>query len=379
MAENGAVRYALERMLWRAALIVLAAVFVTVILPVAWNLFSPFIIGLCAAAMLEPLVRATQRRMHARRGVAVALWVMLATLGALALLYWFCSFAVVQLVGAAENAPGIVTSVVGILRVAVDRLLGLAQDVPPSLSETIQTSLNSAYQRITSAGLGLAGSLLNGALDVAASLPYAFIYANFLLLAVWFSANRYEGWQSRVAGLLGRERSIGLLRRSAGRGLVGYVRVQFLFSLLHCLLSWVFFQSAGFSYAFLIGFAAGLLELIPQFGCGILYLPWSLICFLVGNGRNGWPVLGLYLGYTLVRRVTEPALLGNNLGISPLASLAGMFVGMRIGGVVGLILGPIVMVVLVSAVRSHLFDGMFKDARTIAACVRKRWKRGLEE
>ncbi|MCI6039526.1 MAG: AI-2E family transporter, partial [Clostridiales bacterium] len=106
-----------------------------------------------------------------------------------------------------------------------------------------------------------------------------------------------------------------------------------------------------------------------------LYIPWGLVCFVVGTPHNGWLVLGLYVGYSLLRRVTEPALLGTNLGVSPLASLVGMFVGMRLGGVAGLILGPIVMVVLVGAVRSHLFDGIVRDAETIALCMTRRWHR----
>lgn len=222
-----------------------------------------------------------------------------------------------------------------------------------------------------------AGNVVNGALSVVASLPYAFVYANFLLLAVIFITNRYEKWRQFLAGrrLFGGERSIRLLRQSAGQGLAGYIRVQLLFSLLALLISWVFFQSVGFEYAFLIGFAAALLELIPQFGCGVLYIPWGLVCFVVGTPHNGWLVLGLYVGYSLLRRVTEPALLGTNLGVSPLASLVGMFVGMRLGGVAGLILGPIVMVVLVGAVRSHLFDGIVRDAETIALCMTRRWHR----
>lgn len=175
--------------------------------------------------------------------------------------------------------------------------------------------------------------------------------------------------------LFGGERSIRLLRQSAGEGLAGYIRVQLLFSLLALLISWVFFQAVGFEYAFLIGFAAALLELIPQFGCGVMYIPWGLVCFVVGTPHNGWLVLGLYAGYSLLRRVTEPALLGTNLGVSPLASLIGMFVGMRLGGVAGLILGPIVMVVLAGAVRAHLFDGIMRDAETIAVWMTQRWHR----
>lgn len=380
MAGEKNVWYALERMLWRCVFVALAIVFFTVLLPVVWDLLSPFLIGLAVAAALQPLIRFAQKRLHMKRGLAAGIWIALTAILALMLLYWFCSFAVVQLVSAAENAPSIITGMVDVLRTATNRLLDMVQSLPDSVGETIRTSLNSVYISISDMGMQLAGMLINGAVGFAASLPYAFIYANFLLLAVIFITNRYEGWRQRLSRRQGNsesERGFRLLKQSAGRGLAGYIRVQLLFSLLTCLISWVFFQTAGFQYAFLIGFVAALLELIPQFGCGVLYIPWSLICFLVGASKNGWLVLGLYLGYSLLRRVTEPALLGTNLGVSPLASLVGMFVGMRMGGVVGLILGPIVMVVLVSAVRSHLFDGIVRDMKVIAVSMTARWRRGL--
>lgn len=378
MNENGSVGCAVERMLWRGVFVGFAALFFTALLPVVWNLFSPFLIGLAVAALLSPLIALTQEKLHVRRGLAVGLWVTVAVAAALWLVYWICSFVVVQL---AVASPDVVTGVVTMLRAATERLLDMSRVLPDALGDTIRASLNNAFQSLTDTGMQFAGNVLNGALSVAASLPYAFIYANFLLLAVIFITNRYESWRGFLGRLrlFGGERSIRLLRQSAGRGLAGYIRVQLLFSLLTLLISWVFFQAVGFEYAFLIGFAAAILELIPQFGCGVLYIPWSLVCFVLGAAHNGWLVLGLYLGYSLLRRATEPALLGTNLGVSPLASLVGMFVGMRLGGVAGLILGPIVMMVLVSAVRSHLFDGVARDARIIAACVARRWHRDQKE
>ena len=374
MTGRQSVLCAVERMLWRGVFVALAAVFLTVLLPVLWDLLSPFLIGLAVAALLRPLIALTQEKTHMRRGLAVGLWVALAVLAAMWLAYWICSFVVVQL---AVATPGVVTGVVDMLRVASERLLDMAQALPSTIGDTLRTSLNGAFQSLSEAGMQFAGSVVNGALSVVASLPYAFVYANFLLLAVIFITNRYEKWRKFLAGrrLFGGERSIRLLRQSAGEGLAGYIRVQLLFSLLALLISWVFFQAVGFEYAFLIGFAAALLELIPQFGCGVMYIPWGLVCFVVGTPHNGWLVLGLYAGYSLLRRVTEPALLGTNLGVSPLASLIGMFVGMRLGGVAGLILGPIVMVVLAGAVRAHLFDGIMRDAETIAVWMTQRWHR----
>ena len=43
MTGRQSIRCAVERMLWRGVFMALAAVFLTVLLPVLWDLFSPFL------------------------------------------------------------------------------------------------------------------------------------------------------------------------------------------------------------------------------------------------------------------------------------------------------------------------------------------------
>ncbi len=375
------VGYAAERLILRLVFLVLAIVFVMVVLPQAWRLFSPFLIALPVSAMLQPLIRFFQEKLRIKRGVAVAFWVLLVCGVAFVLLYWFISFAVVQVINVTSNAQSIVGSVIDVLQTAADRILGAAQSLPASIGQSIRASLDSAFKSLSEGGMTLAGNLVNIVLSFAASLPYAFIYVNFLVLGLFFLTGRFPALKSYVAkgGDSVSGENISVLRQSAVKGMIGYIRVQLLFSFLILLLSWVYFQSFGFQYSMLIGVIAALLELIPQFGCGTLYLPWAAISFIIGSTHNGWAILGLYLGYSLLRRLTEPMLLGSNLGVSPFFSLMGMFVGMQLAGVIGLILGPIVVVVLVSAVRAHLFDGIISDFRTLTQYMKARWKRGREE
>ena len=74
-------------------------------------------------------------------------------------------------------------------------------------------------------------------------------------------------------------------------------------------------------------------------GSGIPYFLMSAIQFLLGNFSQALQILFLTLGLQLLRRVLEPKLMSDSIGISPLESLVGMFVGMRFGGIVGLIGG----------------------------------------
>lgn len=381
MKSSLPVKYAAERLALRLLWVFLAAFALLAVAPQLWRLFSPFLVALPVAAALQPSIRFSQRKLRLKPGLAVGLWVLVVCAVAFVLLYWFVSFLLVQLSKVVPNAPGIVGSVTGMLRAAANRVLDAAQDMPSDVGSAIRSSLDSAIKTLSEGGISLATDLGNGALSFAAGLPYALIYLSFLVPGIFFITAQYPRiHRFLTTGTDNKEgEHISVLRKSAAKGLLGYLRVQLLFSLITLLLSWVCFQSFGFEYAMLIGVAAALLELIPQFGCGTLYLPWSVISFIVGQSRNGWIVLGLYLFYQLIRRSTEPMLLGSNLGVSPLLSLIGMFAGMQLAGVIGLILGPVAMVVLSSAAQARLFDGVVADLRILSRYMKSRWKRGKEE
>jgi len=379
---NKPVAYAAERLALRLLLCAVIALFLAYMVPLLWSTLSPFIIALPVAAGLQPLIRFFEKKLHLGHGFAVVFWVLLVSVAALFVVYWFVSFAVGQIISAANNAPTLVNGTINVLREASDRVLNAAETLSVTVSDTVRESLNSAFKWLGEQATGIAGASLNFLVGFASSLPYALIYANFLILGVYFITGRYPEMKQKLVHhreLEDTDGSLSMLRRSAVKGALGYLRVQVLWFVLLLTLSTVYFQIMGFPYAALIGVLAALLEMIPQFGCGVLYVPWALIAFLIQDANTGWAVAGFYLAYSLLRRLLDPKLLGDNLGMSPLLSLVGMFVGMRLGGVIGLILGPIAMMVLVSAVRARFFDGAAADVRLLYECIQRRWKRGQEE
>lgn len=378
---NQPVRYAAERIALRLLACVAAALLIQFAMPFLWDSLSPFIIATFVAAALQPLIRFFERRLHVNRGIAVAFWVVLFSAAMFTLVYWFVSFAVGQIINVASNAPTIVNSAINALREATDRVLDAAARLSGNVSDTLRESLNAAYKWLGEQGTALAGGTLNFLLGFASSLPYALVYANFLILGIYFITRRYPELRATVfppKPSAAQEDSMTMLRRSALRGVLGYVRVQLLWFFLLMVLSTVFFQVMGFPYAALIGVTAAFLEMIPQFGCGVFFIPWAIVCFLIQDAHAGWVILGFYSVYSMLRRLIDPKLLGVNLGMSPLLSLVGMFVGMRLGGVIGLIVGPIAMVVLLSAVRARFFDGVAADFALLVRYWKLRWRRGHE-
>ncbi|MEG0825181.1 MAG: hypothetical protein RSG86_05470, partial [Oscillospiraceae bacterium] len=55
--------------------------------------------------------------------------------------------------------------------------------------------------------------------------------------------------------------------------------------------------------------------------------------------------------------------LGDQTGLPPILSLVGIFIGMRLGGVFGMIVGPILLMVVINIAKGGLFDGLLADLR----------------
>lgn len=119
-----------------------------------------------------------------------------------------------------------------------------------------------------------------------------------------------------------------------------YVKAYFiLFSITFSLL--LFFLALMKSkYALIISFAAAAADMLPAVGVGIILVPWSVFMFASGSPSHGIWLLVTYAVVTVVRRIAEPHIIGSNFGIHPLGSLAAMYIGYRIWGVIGMFLGP---------------------------------------
>ncbi len=158
------------------------------------------------------------------------------------------------------------------------------------------------------------------------------------------------------------------------KSLFGYLRVQGTFALIVGIVSWIYLTCFGFSYAGITALFCGVMELVPMIGSGVPYIIMSVIQFLLGNTAAGFQILFLTLGLQLLRRVLEPKLMSDSIGITPLESLIGMFVGMRFGGIIGLIGGPVLMSVLVGAFKGGLFASTARDFHLISVWMKNRLK-----
>ena len=83
-----------------------------------------------------------------------------------------------------------------------------------------------------------------------------------------------------------------------------------------------------------------------MFGVGTVLIPWGIVDLLSGNYQRGISMLLLYIIVLVVRQLIEPKIIGQQIGVHPLATLFSMYLGLQLFGIIGMIVGPVIMVII---------------------------------
>jgi sporulation integral membrane protein YtvI len=369
-------RKAGERLLFKCTAFIIGALLAWWLLPKIWDKLSPFILAIPLAAMLQPVILFCEKKLKMKRSLASVILVILTIAVGIAVLTFFLSFVIDQMTDLVNHSGDIVRDTVSAIRSLTNSILESAVNISPDSEKWVRGAMDNMIGRVTELGPAAAEALLAWLVNLATSMPYMVIYVSFLAMALYFVTKDYDNIRAVLpGGRLRRQDSTSTqLTNSAVRNLSAYLKVQGVFALIVLLVSWPYLALFGYPYAAVLAMAAGIMEMIPMIGSGLLYIVLSIIYFLGGDTAIGWQLLGLTLGLQLLRRLLEPKLVSNAMSITPLESLIGMFVGMKMGGVIGLIGGPVAMAVLVGAIRGRIFEGVKQDFRTVAAYFRRRWK-----
>ena len=357
-----------DRNMWlrtalRLLLLVCAVTAVIVWVPFIWKILGPFLVALIIAAALQPAIRLMQR-CHIKNWISALILLLLvyAVLGLLT--YWFLSFVVTQAINALQNAPQWIEGINELYSRFRTHITSLFEDTKSV--QRLDNVMNRAYQQLTGWATDTAGALIGQTVNFAVSVPNILIFANFLILGSFFLTKDYPFGKKKKPSD-GRISQFMQMQRSAAEAVAGYLRMQVIYTVFVLAVSAIGFTVFGVPYGFLLSCLAGLLEFLPLFGNGTLYVPMIIVCFLLGDYRIGFVTLAIHLTLYITRKVTEPRMMNRQMGLNPVLSLLSMYIGLQTFGVVGLTLSPILMVVLQTAWRNGIFDSAVRDIR---GCVR---------
>lgn len=111
-------------------------------------------------------------------------------------------------------------------------------------------------------------------------------------------------------------------------------------------------------YPLLIAILIGVVDALPILGAGIIMIPWSIILFIKNDVSLGFSILGLYLIVLCTKQTLEPKIVSSKIGVHPIFTLLAMYTGFKILGFIGIIVGPIMLIIFKEIFQNLLDIGL---------------------
>lgn len=89
-------------------------------------------------------------------------------------------------------------------------------------------------------------------------------------------------------------------------------------------------------------------------------IPWAILCAINGDLNLGIAIIILLVIMSVIRQLLEPKLVSKNIEIHPIFTLIAMYTGFKVIGVMGLLIGPIVLIIFKNIFANLIDKGVFK-------------------
>lgn len=334
------------------AILVITSILLLYIARIAY----PFVIAFIIAFLINPFVNFFVRNLGLPRGLAVFTTLILFIGGIITL---FVLFVVEIIAGAnylSQVLPEYLLTLFNYLELFFNtKIIPIYQDflsIFKSLDKEQQQSLslnigNLLKELTTNLGVFLSTffskiPLLFTWIPTAATGIIVSLLGTFFISKDWYEIQKMMRKISPPRIFQG----IILVINGLKSALFGFVKAQMMLITLTIITIFIGLIILDIEYAITIALIIGLVDIIPYLGTGLVFVPWILFEMFTTNYPAAIGLGVLYLVIIVQRQVLEPKILSSSIGLHPLATLMAVFIGYNILGILGLILGPILLIIL---------------------------------
>ena len=315
------------------------------------KLLMPFVIALLAAWLLRPVCRWYRKKTsHGQLYTAL----VVATVLAFYLIIGGLITLILINVGAniAQRLSGLPALYTQTIEPGLSDLYASAEDLVSRFDPRLEAVVNKVMPEIISS-LGSAVSrfsvtAVTKLTSLATSIPNALLNAAICIISTIFMATTFEAIIRFLKKNLPEK-----VTETAGYVVKSFRNVIMKYGISYLIIMLMTFGEIaiglliiGKRNALLIAALIAVFDIFPIVGAGLILLPWTVITFIQGKVLQGIGMAILYVVVIIVRQIMEPRIVGRQVGLPPLVTLACMFVGTSLFGGVGLFGLPILAAIL---------------------------------
>ncbi|WP_042222029.1 sporulation integral membrane protein YtvI [Oceanobacillus manasiensis] len=213
----------------------------------------------------------------------------------------------------------------------------------------LQESISSMGTRVASSITEVGTGLVNALTQLFVMVPSFLLAFLFVFIGFYFIGKDWEKFTRKVHNKLPKsvwERA-KLFRNILRYRVWGLIRAQLLLMFVASIIVFIGLLILGAEHTLAISIVVGIAEILPYLGSGTILGPWALYMIFTGDIGMGVGLAILYGVTAAVRQAIEPKIISSSMNLDALAVLISLFVGLQLFGMVGVFIGPILLVIFI--------------------------------
>lgn len=339
------------------------------------ELFLPFILGYIFSLLVNPLADKLQKKMKIPRGMSAVLVIVLI----IGILGGIITFAVWKIIDEARmlytQFPSIYISMRDGMRSLGEKWSTVYVNLPMNVQEAITALGDAISDKAASIINNMSAPVVDYAGSFAKALPRVFIAVIVFLLSSYFMVSENSSVTMAVKKVTSPRLAerLALIKREIKKYLGGYLKAQGILMLIAFFIMFIGLSVFNIQYALLIALGIAIIDALPFFGSGLILWPWTVIAFLNGDIKLGIGLIIIYVAVTIMRRLAEPKLVSTGMGMHPILTLMSMYIGYKTLSIGGLILGPIILMLVISFYKAGVFDVPIRLLKSLMRLIKEQF------
>lgn len=306
----------------------------------AFKYLFPFLIGFLLAFVFhkpaQKISKFIKIKIPAIRTVIVALFFII-FVALFSLLIWFLSIKISDLT---KFLKPFAENLISDLENTTERLKPLFdKNKLSNFNSMLANAVKNIAMKAVNAASGAAAKF-------AASIPGIIISFIITLVASCYTAKDYEKIIKFFEEVLSEKQTenLKIIKNIFSEKILHFLKGYFLLFLITSGELTLGLFIIGIKNFFIVALIIAVIDFLPVLGTGTVLIPWSIILLIQKNFKTGIMILILYIVITFVRNFAEPKIIGDKIGLHPLIQLAAIFVGLKLSGIVGMFILPLVTI-----------------------------------
>lgn len=310
-----------------------------------FRLIAPFVVAWLLASLLNPFVTWIHKRLRISRGFGAVLSMVTVLSGIIALVTVLIRQLWEQIVAFKNAFPIFQDQILDFMEILETKFAFITEILP--LPDTF-TTLDGVIQQLLDYISQSLGSIIKSAYDIVSIVPNGVFFTIITLIATFFMTKDHGMIKEFIKAQIPFHVTdkIVLMQSGLKNAIGGYIKTQLIlmcYTFAICLVGLFILQR---EYILLISLVIALFDALPAFGSGAVLIPWGISHIIMGNYLIGIGLLSIYGIIFIMRQIMEPKVLSSQIGVYALVTVMAMYIGLQTIGVLGIIIGPITVVIV---------------------------------